>query len=76
MAKEEDIETYVVPAGCPVTAALAYFFKAADNWAGVVASRLDNAAARMPATTAEAGEVPERVMLASGPDIAEGDVSD
>ena len=76
MAKEEDIETHVVSAGCSVTTALAYFFKAADNPAGVIVPCLDNAVAKMPATLAQDTEVPECVTVPSGPKIPEGDISD
>lgn len=61
--------THVVSRGCPITTGLAFLVSSAERAAGVVSPRLDNATARYPATCGDAIDVPESIMVDSGPVI-------
>jgi hypothetical protein len=65
-----------VPSGCPVTTGIEFLTTASYILRGITWPALDRAIAMMPATVAQEAEVPPQTSLASGPVIAEGNVSD
>jgi len=63
------MKAYVVPSGCPVTTAVAFFFKLFCRSFGDAVPYLESSTASVPATAGEDIEVPERNRVSRGPPI-------